>query len=458
MKIKKIEIKNFKFHHNLSFEISNNCLVYGENGTGKSSIYEALYSIFYNKKRINKTLDIREKYKNRNHKDKDLEVIIKFDNENELIRKDNELISEEFLDNTNIFMANERVLTGLIHDNFYIVLKEQLIEHFPNIKSLFVFEKITRLIDRKELNKNEINKEINILNDKFKTLFHETIPVNEINKIIKEHFKEYFEIHFDIEEAWMDEFKFHHPIIKIKIDDINHEYDLHNHFNEAKLKLISIAIYLAVIKKHEIKTSQSNLLILDDFLTSLDMANRKLIIQYILENFNFYQKIILTHNIQFFNLIQKLLKNRDELSQWDIKNIFFRIISNDIETIIYTKETDYIKLSEQYIEDNKLNEAGNTIRKEFERIIEELRQINEVGAKEKLSNIVEELLKIDDSKDVNRKKLKQILKKAKFYQQIVMNSASHDDSESEFYEKECKGAITVLKELNKHINAIKKEN
>jgi DNA repair exonuclease SbcCD ATPase subunit len=49
MKIKKIIIENFKFHHHLEFEIrnNNNCLIYGENGSGKSSIYEALYSNFY---------------------------------------------------------------------------------------------------------------------------------------------------------------------------------------------------------------------------------------------------------------------------------------------------------------------------------------------------------------------------------------------------------------------------
>jgi predicted ATP-binding protein involved in virulence len=37
MKIKKIIIENFKFHHHLEFEIrnNNNCLIYGENGSEK---------------------------------------------------------------------------------------------------------------------------------------------------------------------------------------------------------------------------------------------------------------------------------------------------------------------------------------------------------------------------------------------------------------------------------------
>jgi DNA repair exonuclease SbcCD ATPase subunit len=48
MKIKNITIKNYKFHHNLNFKITKeNCLIYGENGTGKSSIYEAIKSNFY---------------------------------------------------------------------------------------------------------------------------------------------------------------------------------------------------------------------------------------------------------------------------------------------------------------------------------------------------------------------------------------------------------------------------
>ena len=101
----------------------------------------------------------------------------------------------------------------------------------------------------------------------------------------------------------------------------NDKDDFKNHFNEAKLKLISIAIYFALAKKYE-TDSELKLLVLDDFLTSLDMANRKLIMQYILENFEEYQKIILTHNLQFSNLIIELLKMRDEEKEWDIKIYF----------------------------------------------------------------------------------------------------------------------------------------
>ena len=54
-KIKTIKIENFKFFHaSFSLEIdSKNLLVYGENGSGKSSIYWALYTIFQSRLKPN---------------------------------------------------------------------------------------------------------------------------------------------------------------------------------------------------------------------------------------------------------------------------------------------------------------------------------------------------------------------------------------------------------------------
>jgi len=105
-------------------------------------------------------------------------------------------------------------------------------------------------------------------------------------------------------EKDIEEYKTHgsnsSPNVEITLDDST---ILNNNINETKLKLTSMAIFFGLIKIEEDETNSLKLLVLDDFLTSLDMANRKLIIQYILDNFSDYQIIIFTHNIQFFNLI-----------------------------------------------------------------------------------------------------------------------------------------------------------
>jgi len=333
-----------------------------------------------------------------------------------------------------------------------------LIKHFPKLSELdSIYRTIKTRVARSNINEQEnIIKERQKADSLFKKKFKELISIDNINAILKK-VDENFEIYFNISNSNINfrQKVFFFPKIAIKVKNIDDKGDFQNHFNEAKLKLISISIYFALAKKYEIQESNLKLLVLDDFLTSLDMANRKLIIQYILDNFSDYQIIIFTHNIQFFNLIIGLLKMRDEDKNWDIKNIFFRRKDNNYETIIYDKETDYIKIADKYINSNLLDEAGIYLRKEFERILDELRQKNEIGAKEKLGNILNQLLELNDSKDINITKMQTILKKTKFYRDNVLHSTAHDDRDTQIYIKELNGAKVLLEQLRKQLKVLK---
>ncbi len=150
MKIKNIAIKNFKFHHDLKFSLDEkSTLIYGENGTGKSSIYDALYSNFYyykNKNIVNNTVSIRDKYIHRDYLAETLEVDVEFGGDSHLKRVDDELensfvLQEPLGENgklfsglgtPNIYFANEKVLHSIIDKNFYDVATIILVEHFSN--------------------------------------------------------------------------------------------------------------------------------------------------------------------------------------------------------------------------------------------------------------------------------------------------------------------------------------
>ena len=459
MKIKKVVLKNFKFHQNLEFKIDKqNCLIYGENGTGKSSIYEALNTIF--------TIYFRDKnfsfnkFKNNSSID-ELSVKVTFDNTDELIipKEDIQLIEGK----KTIYFANQDLLESIIiNNNFYDTIKNSFTNTFAKLHNFRKeFEYINSRIDSLNQAEENLRRDKNIQNME---LFLNQIELR-ANDIINNHFEEKFQIKFEyiwgrLNTEEYDNYKYSNPKITLKIDNTS---KLKLNFNEAKLKLASIAIFFALIKLEEDTNNSLKLLVLDDFLTSLDMANRHYIIEYILENFKDYQKIILTHNLQFYNLILSLLKNRDEINNWDNKKIFLQTIGNKTKAIIYTKETDYIKLAQSYLDNNQLDISGNFLRKEFERIVEELRILIEVGAKDKLSNIVNGLL----NKDINHQykftttfkkeiqNTQNILIKTNFYKDTLLNSSSHDDINTEIYEKECKGAISVLKELNKQINILR---
>jgi len=519
MKIKKITLKNYKFHHTLPFDINqNNCLIYGENGTGKSSIYKALYSNLYyfkDNKIVTNQINIKEKFIHRDFSHEKLEVKIEFNN-NHLNRENNSLNNTEILENQTIYFADEKVFHKITQNDFYQVINTELIKHFPKLKEL---DRIYRTI-RTGVTRSTINEYENLVRDRqeadrvFKEKFQEQVPLDEVNTILQS-LDENFEIDFEVidSDIRFDTKMFISPTIAIKVKDIEDKGDFKNHFNEAKLKLISIAIYFALAKKYE-TDSELKLLVLDDFLTSLDMSNRKLIMWYILEKFGDYQKIILTHNIQFYNLIIRLLKLRkkdegkEELTDWDIKNIFIREYEDENLSIIIDKEENYLIKAKNELDEYELEKSGNFLRKEFERIATEFEQLLELGRVEELDKILKALVNLDyvfaeaptkilynsfsekmrqiknilepssqsdDSKltqvrtEINnfetfvrlKKKtfdtsyLKSIILKTEFYKDILMNYSSHDDREKELHQKEFKKAIELLKELNKILNDLK---
>ncbi len=517
---------------------SKNLLIYGENGTGKSSIYEALYSNFYHQKRLDKGTNIQETYRNRNFITNDLEININFDNGKFLNRNSQRLTSFDILNvenlsgktllsrhipiEPNIYFANEKVLNRLLKENFYIALKDTLSEHFPELRTSFIrykeFENIDTLknkiitkigtTDIYEIRK-QFEKMIEEENQMLNYVFNNSFPIKEINNIIKEKFDEDFKISFSIipaESGNSEVLEFYPPVIKIKIDDIECNGKLSQHFNEAKLKLIGVAIYFALAKKYEDNRDNFKLLVLDDFLTSLDMANRKLIMKYILEEFKDYQKLILTHNLQFFNMTRKMIDlNSEDVNQWKIQKLF---VHNN-QAFLYDKDISYLKEADDSLSRGDEHSAGNFIRKEFERVVTEFEQLFELGVVEESKNIINTLESQDkfcikpseqlndlltavqsalDCQDSEQQKFgyiksalskaqsKQIsfkektqnsngsfsettiqseIKKAKFYKNFILNPASHHDYDVNIFTKECKNAIKILKYLNTIINNLK---
>ena len=478
-------------------------MIYGENGTGKSSIYEAIKSNLYINKMPNQ--DIQFTYINRDKRDETLKVDISLDNTSSINRLDNTLSNISLLENSTIYMANEKTLNTIIaNNNFYKTINNILRYEFPKLKELLnIYNGFEVDINRNMNDKNSgeyFAKRFDI-DDKFEIMFNEIIDIDNINSIILNSFKENFKIEFKINDSIIDENKkLIRPTIRIKVTGEEDTNNLHNHFNEAKLKLISIAIYFSLTKKFE-TTSELKLLILDDFLTSLDMANRKLIIQYILDSFDEYQIIIFTHNIQFFNLIKKLINN------WDIKKIYYSKVSNKSEIISQNKS--YIQQAEERLDSGDLESSGNFLRKEFERIANEFENLLELGKVEDLANIIDSLKKnniylkkshknyniflkkindivlSDDTKIIQinniKNELKKIaninidlskkiineegqeintnitvsIKKINFYNGILLNSLSHDDNEIEAYQKECENIIVLLKNINSGITNLK---
>ena len=212
--------------------------------------------------------------------------------------------------------------------------------------------------------------------------------------------------------------------------------------------------------------------------------------QYILDEFKDYQKIILTHNLHFFNVIIKLLKLNNVESDWECKKLFIF----DDKPEIYDHHTSYISRAEEELKKANLDTAANLLRKEFERICSEFEEALQIGKKEEMKIIIENLkntskipfynayknlIKIlENFEDIIGKKcnslatLQDYIKKQKdsilkfdkckikeikindFIKNILLNPMSHYDIENECYEKEFKDAIEQLKKLDEKLKIV----
>ncbi len=499
-KISTIKIRNFKFYIDETINIdSYNFLFYGENGVGKSSLYQSLYSLFYGYFDNNLLQEI-ENLKNRNQED-NIFLEVSFSND-EVIKIDKQNISNSvsILEKQNIYFLDYRFLETFINqDDFFITL-----ETFQNRFLLFnnIFSQI-KIIENTIADDNPT-----VIVSKRQKLDSEIIELLEkikiyTNEIILE-LKETFTIDLEFTASNYNDTGiskiFNKPKINITIDCIS---DFKSHFNESKIKILSLSIIFALIKLNQEKYPSSSsdnlkLLVIDDFLSSLDMGNRLYIMEYIFKNFENYQKIILTHNSLFFNIIKRLIHVHNDFNKWKYKHIYQSLRDDNLYEPKIFKERDYLKEANDAFDDSDYETCGNLLRKEVEKTIAFATFLFRTGKKEtledaithirkkekhyinsndilkdinifyenfknnqytneyisienKLSILMNELDSRFDMPSINSNKLNEILESINFYQ-TILNQASHYDDEADCYKIEYQEALTDVKRLKEILN------
>ena len=504
VRLSNLTIKNFKFYINESIDInSQNFLIYGENGVGKSSLFGSLYYLFYGYFDDSLIENIQE-FKNRDS-DEDIELLVKFSND-EYIRIDENSINSDvsILEKQNIYLLDYKFLDTFFDKNDFFLTLEAIQNRFIIFDN--IFEDISGINQALEVASiQSLNPRRVELNSKLNRLVSDI--ENRTNQIIVE-LKENFTIKLDLEEAQLEEgalrSKLHNPKIYIEIDGIR---DFKSHFNESKIKILSLALVFAMIKLNQERNPSTNsdnlkLLALDDFLSSLDMGNRLYIMEYIFNHFKDYQKIILTHNSLFFNIIKRLIHVHGKFNLWEYKNIYQSLRDDGLYEPKILKEKDYLSDAKTAFDDLDYEQCGNLLRKEIEKIIAESTFLFRTGKKETLedaithirkqnryyinSNFILEdmniyyerfkhkqfnnphisvdrkleimIKKLDEcfaNININSDELNQILENINFYQ-TILNQASHYESEAECYKIEYKEALEDVKKLKDIFNDFNK--
>lgn len=301
VRIDKIKLGWFKFFgDSVNFDLSGkNMLLYGENGSGKTSFSDAIKFI------ANSSIGSEVKaeyYKNLFATENDeLHVELKFNND------------ETFIINNSTNTQQHTVLQHMAFINPFITYKDIIQIYFREIqqegtRNLYDFFKVilndypissdsgktTRLVDLSGI-------------EYFNKLTELVMGLKELANQFLEEFNE----NIYIEDFKTDSFD-KTIILELKFRDKTvSEYQ--TFLNEAKLTALGLSVFFAaIVQKYSVYDTECKILVLDDLLVSLDMGHRKAVLDIVTKNhFENYQKIILTHERGFFNLFKSQLNPKD---------------------------------------------------------------------------------------------------------------------------------------------------
>lgn len=425
-KIKSLQLNNFKFFRDSKPLIldGKHLLLYGENGSGKSSVFWGLYTL------------LEAAYKQPN------EVKSYFDS------SDTSLV--------NIF-ANKKTdsITGIEHSDSYITIEtdngktftaslldtsicgnndakeSRKATDFLNYQSLFTFQhfKNSQEVDLSDVfdyyilpyvtftqmringknlsnagemwkeyqhgptkvrgyfRKNSIN-EFQIFESHFKSEFQRLIDFINQNSynIIKElGYDIHFELSYTSPSNYIGYKNYNYQKYKIilKIDSYNGKSISINRpqtfLNEAKLTALALSIRLSVLEYRTNTLVASNalqVLILDDIMISLDMSNREMLSKLLLKKDSYankFQLLFFTHDKNLFQYLDKKIGQLNNKSNWKEMGIYIGKDPHGIEyPVIVDEEADSYTKAKKYMEAFDYETAAIYIRKALEQILKDL--------------------------------------------------------------------------------------
>lgn len=164
--------------------------------------------------------------------------------------------------------------------------------------------------------------------------------------------------------------------------------------NEAKLRIINLLILTTAILENDIcKSASHHILVLDDIIGSMDSSNRTFVIKFIHEYFSLYQKLIFTHSPSFFNIsAYSFMTAWGEKDKW----LTFKIVEKDGDAeVVKTESESARKINNRYHPGGNESVIGNSIRQRFECLVQEFSKLICVGGIAETGQILNEINRND---------------------------------------------------------------
>lgn len=215
-----------------------------------------------------------------------------------------------------------------------------------------------------------------------------------------------------------------------------------SYFNEAKLTAIALSVRFSLLNLE--KPADGRFLALDDMLISLDMSNRSKVVNFLLSISDKYKIYLFTHDRAFFEYFKH--KSKRLSSGWLYKEIYM----DDKKEPYWRNSETYLGNAEHFIKQHEYEIAGNFLRKEAESFCKEFlpKKLHYSSGYSllDLNGLICNCKKFAEESGMEDTTLFDELDD---HRKFVLNPASHDSYDVVKYEHEVKKCFDTLTELRK---------
>ena len=395
VKITKIEIKNFKgFYGTYQIDLhkaGKNLLIYGENGSGKTSLYKAL-ELFLDSSE-NDTIDFKE-HQNRFNADKGYIKLHLRTNptSNEHVYEWSDDVKETvdppiitaskskgFFDYKALLKTHDlhdyKVLleTHDLHresdtvDVFNLLIRNLLANVTSDVTGLSISEAWENISEQ-----SSSQPDIEILEEQLEVFNRELADrLTELEARASEILHRFgYNVLLNLKPQRItynpsDE-TLNNQEILLKVKFFDKDISAHYRFlNEAKLSAIALAIYFAGFLLQP--ESDLKILALDDVLIGLDMSNRLPVLDILEEYFSDYQIFLTTYDKAWYEVIKQRTSRG---GKWKAVEFYFSQ-TDEYEVPIYVEDKAYLEKATEYLDTNDYKAFAIYVRTAFEAAIKQ---------------------------------------------------------------------------------------
>ena len=383
MRITEIEIKNFKaFYGTYRINLHSagkNLLVYGENGSGKSSLYLALklflessgdppprfennQNIFIeNPGHIKLCLQTSKRSKKKIYewpervRETDNELIIEASKAKGFLDYKS-LLETHFLHHeSNTVNVFNLLVETLLANTVSTLTNRTISDDWANIQPPFPRRNATNQIAILENRIADFNTELTNRLAELQTKSSEILGKFGHNVTLNVDFQG---LKYDREKRTLQ-----NQEILLTVEFFDKDIPKHHRFlNEARLSAIAMAIYLSSILIQP--QSRLKILALDDVLIGLDMSNRLPVLDILNEYFPDYQVFLTTYDKAWY----EIAKQRTPDSKWKYAE-FYTSKTDEYEIPIHVQDKPYLEKAKAYFDANDYKASVIYLRTAFEAAI-----------------------------------------------------------------------------------------